>query len=251
MFIFWGKKIVYRKLGYVADFCPICRSIQPFELKRVGSAAHVYYISVGEGALVGHERTCLECGTGLRADPDGYTSVAGKAGPLPVLLAETFPNLEHLLSERMLLEQKVRNDPAALTVDERRALIQQPFALLSAKVERRFESTHIDLHTGLALVAALALMVLGGAVIRARFPIADDLILMLAVLPGLALVTWKGIGTGRRYMKREVIPVLATSLKPLQPTEDELRSVLADLKRLGHKIGRKLKLNDLMAQLAQ
>jgi len=41
MFIVWGKKIVYRKLGFVADFCPICRGPRAFELKRVGSASHL------------------------------------------------------------------------------------------------------------------------------------------------------------------------------------------------------------------
>ena len=30
MFVVWGKKHVYRKLGYVADFCEICRGPKAF-----------------------------------------------------------------------------------------------------------------------------------------------------------------------------------------------------------------------------
>ena len=97
MFIVWGKKIVYRKVGHVADFCPICRKVQPFELKRVGSAGHVYYVSVGEGELVGYERTCKECGTVFRAEPTTYASVSKTLAPLADLVRQTYPNIEHII----------------------------------------------------------------------------------------------------------------------------------------------------------
>ncbi|MOA70717.1 hypothetical protein D3C78_1998120 [compost metagenome] len=55
--------------------------------------------------------------------------------------------------------------------------------------------------------------------------------------------------SGRRFMKRQVIPVLAEYLRPLQPTEQELKSVLSELKQFRHKIGAKLKLADLQDQM--
>jgi len=68
-FIVWGKKRVTRNLGYVADFCPLCREPKPFLLQRIGMAGHVYYISAGEGELVGFHRTCQTCKTAFTADP--------------------------------------------------------------------------------------------------------------------------------------------------------------------------------------
>ena len=78
MFIVWGRKLVYRKLGHVADFCPICRKPRPFALQRIGSAGHVYYVSVSQGELVGFERTCLKCHTVYNAEPTHYAKVVPK-----------------------------------------------------------------------------------------------------------------------------------------------------------------------------
>ena len=63
----------------------------------------------------------------------------------------------------------------------------------------------------------------------------------------LALVIWQAWGSGRRYMRGEVVPPLARALKPLRPSVDEVDAVLAELKQGGHKIGRKLKVDDLIA----
>jgi hypothetical protein len=52
-------------------------------------------------------------------------------------------------------------------------------------------------------------------------------------------------------MVRQVVPVLATAIRPLRPSESELKSVLAELTQLKHKIGTKLKLADLQARLNQ
>ena len=56
VFIVWGKKVVDRKLGHVAGFCPMCREPKTFLPRRVGAAGHVYCLSTGEGGLIGHER---------------------------------------------------------------------------------------------------------------------------------------------------------------------------------------------------
>jgi hypothetical protein len=50
-------------------------------------------------------------------------------------------------------------------------------------------------------------------------------------------------------MRREIIPVVATTIRPLKPAESEVQAVLAELKATGHKIGAKLKASDLMVAL--
>ena len=55
---------------------------------------------------------------------------------------------------------------------------------------------------------------------------------------------------GGRFMRREVLPVLAKCLRPLQPTPGELQAVMAELKTLRHKMATKLTLPELVAQIA-
>jgi len=249
MFIVWGRKLVYRKQGYVADFCPICRVPSAFELKRVGSAGHVYYVSVGEGQLVGYERTCQTCRTPLKAEPSTYASVAHAPAALPALQAQTFPNLTTALSERLALEERVRNAPASLTADERQALIRSPFLILSPKVEKRFKTTQFDGKAALSIVAAIVLMVLGPALVSVVAPNAADVAIPVFIALGLALVIWQMMSGGRRFMKREIVPVLARTLGPLSPTRTEIDATLQELRTAKHQIGRKLRVDDLFAQL--
>jgi len=249
MFVVWGKKFVYRKVGYVADFCPICRTPKPFELKRVGLASHVYYISAGEGELAGHERTCRECGTSFQAEPTVYASISKLPAPLTQLAKQTYPHMNEVLRDRLALEETVQRAPSSLTSEQRYALIRSPFLLLSSKVEKRFASTHVDKEIGLSMVAALGLMFIGPSLVTAVALDSAELAILIFIALGLFLVTWQILGSGRRFMKRHLVSILAKSLRPLQPTERELRTVLAELKQLRHKIATKMKLADLQAHL--
>lgn len=250
MFIVWGKKLVHRKQGYVADFCPFCREFRAFELKRLGSASHVYYLTLGEGDLLGFECTCQECGTVLKTDPGRYATVAKRALPIDELLTQTFPNGEDLLRERMDLERRARQDPRSVSPEDRRALIRSPFILLSPKVERRFASAKLDMGIGLALIGAIALLVSGPSIAQVVAPGADvGNVVLLSTVTGIALIAWQGVESSKRFMRREILPLLASNLKPLRPTESELSSVIAEMKQLGHKIGKKIKQADLEALL--
>lgn len=249
MFIVWGKKHVYRKLGYVADFCPICRKPRAFELKRIGLAGHVYYITAGEGELVGHERTCLKCATILNANPANYASVSKKALTITELIKLTFPDIRDVHSDRLELEEKVQKTPALLTAEERDALIKSPFYILSPLVERRFASTHLDMEIGIAIVVAILLMTMGPAIVGKFAP--DDMsqAVLVCIGIGASLVIWQLITAGRRYVQRQVAPILGITLKPLQPKESELLVVLAELKQLKHKMASKLKVTDIQKYL--
>ncbi|WKB50639.1 hypothetical protein [Eleftheria terrae] len=251
MFIVWGRKLVRRGLGYVADFCPICRVIQPFKLERLGSVGHVYYLSFGQGELVGYERTCQACKTSFNAEPSVYAGAVKTVVPLPELQQRTFPHLATVLRERLELEAKVKRDPTLLSGEERYALIRNTFELLSPKVEKRFAATHIDKEVALAAGGALALTAVGPGVVRSVYPDAAELSLLVFMGLGALLLVWQFALSGRRFMRRDVIPTLAMSLHPLRPSERELTSVLQDLKQLRHKIASKLKLSDLQMQLRQ
>jgi hypothetical protein len=250
VFIVWGRKITRKRFGYVVDFCPICRSLETFELQAVHSSGHVYYITLGGGPLVGYERKCADCGAAYRAESTAYATVAKQRLPFDELKRQTLPTLSPATQGRLDLEERIRSGRAQLAPPQRYNLIREPFLLLSPKVERRFASTHIDAPTGLALIGAVALMFAGGWIDRQFFADSAGTGLLIAAGIGAALIVWQFVESGSRYMRREIVPVLAKALDPLRPTPDEIERVLGELQQTKQKIGRKLKVNQLLESLS-
>jgi hypothetical protein len=246
MFIVWGKKVVHRKIGYVADFCPLCREPKPFLLNRVGVVGHVYYISFGEGQLAGYERVCQSCKTRLKAEPSRYSATPAKFTGMEDLCQQTFPGLREAYAERLGMEEKLRRAPGLLSVDERRSMIGQPFVLLSPVVEARFASTHIDKEVGLSLLGTIVVLCITPGLVGAIAPDAVGPAMLTVGVIGTCMVIWQGATAGRRFIKRKIAPALTKSLHPLNPSEREIQEVLAELKRLRHKIGSKVKPMDIL-----
>ena len=51
-------------------------------------------------------------------------------------------------------------------------------------------------------------------------------------------------------MSREIIPVLARAIAPLQPTRNEIDAVVQELRHAKHTFGRKLRVDELLTRLA-
>lgn len=139
--LIWGRKAVRRHLGYAADFCPVCATARPFALTRVGMAGHVYYITAGDGDLVGYERACMVCTVALKADPAQYAEIVPQVTAIRALVKQTFPNFAEVYRERMAMEQAIKLDPTMLSATDRQALIMQPFTVLSVKVSEHFDKS--------------------------------------------------------------------------------------------------------------
>jgi len=250
MFIVWGRKAVFRRLGYVADFCPMCRDARPFELRRVGVAGHIYYVSLGEGQFVGNQRVCQDCKTAFNANPAHYASVSKALTPLEELARQTFPKLREAYQAVFSLEDRIRNSPTSLSPEERRSAIRNPLLFLSPKVEKRFESTHIDRQTGLAFLATILALFGGIFLVGLVAPSATDSAALTIVSLGALYIVWSALGSGRRYLRSEIVPVLVRTLRPIQPTEAEVRAALEEVRAAGHRIGAKLKAGEVMAAFA-
>lgn len=249
MFIVWGKKTVYRKLGYVADFCPICRQARCFALRRVGMAGHVYYLTAGQGELVGFERICASCAATVQAQPERYLALAKKTASLEELKRVTFPGLDEACAAELRLAQQIRDDPATINGTDRHALIRHPFLLLSPRVEQRFASTHMDKEVVFALIGAVLLLMLGPRATMALLPDEPEAAMLGLVVAAVLLVVWQVAMARLRFLRRQIFPVLATSLQPLKPAQAEIERVMAELAQLGHKIGCKFKAVDLIAYM--
>jgi len=249
MIFIWGKKYTFKNLGYAADFCPICRGPQAFKLRRKSLVPHIYYIPSGTAVFVSNERRCLNCEVDFNGDPSRYATLARKPGSFAELQPQTFPAFETAEKARLELEQTIRSNPAALPAGDRLALIRQPLHLLASKVESHLAQTQIDRDIGFTLIA-IALAVWLGVVIATRFA-PDDVDTVTGTLLALgvvALVVQFAL-TGRRYLRREIAPMLARCLAPLKPTRNELDTAVSELKQKKLKIGQKLDVADLLRRV--
>jgi len=245
--IIWGTKEVRRRLGYVADFCPLCRDLRAFEVTRVGMAGHIYYLSFGEGQLAGYNRTCCTCGTALNAAPDSYKTLGERLLPVAELAAQTFPNLKEAYAARLALEKSLRNPLARNEPGERAALLKEPFILLSPRVEQRFNSTHFDWQTLAAFFGGFLVgMPLIIALVEALLPSIKDEAVLVAIGAVVVATGAQMALAGGRWMRKQLFPILVPALLPLKPTPAELETVLKDMKTLGRKIGSKVRLADLL-----
>jgi hypothetical protein len=249
MFIAWGRKLVRRKLGYVADFCPVCRAQRVFGLLAIRSVRHFNYISLGRGDDVGYERTCDTCRTPYQANVATYASVSKKLASLEEIKTSTYPSLDAATKDRLALEDRVRTGRQRLTPAERFAWIKAPFMFLSARVERRFANVHLDKEVGFSLLGLVVLVMVVPPVARAFLPDSLEMVALVTCGVGFTVVIWQFIAAGPRFMRREILPVLAMSLKPLQPTREELESVVGEIKQGTHKIGRKVSVPQLVERI--
>jgi hypothetical protein len=249
MFIVWGKKYVYRKVGYVADLCQMCRGIRAFQLRRVGLASHVYYLTASEGELVRHERTCQNCKTVLVADPNKYATIGKRIAPVDELQRNTYPTLPAVAADYLALREKMQKTPAFLTSTERQELLYAPFHLMSSKVEQFYANIKIDKTIGLSMLGVVVFfMVVPGIVEKIAPASAPDALLIMIGVSALFIV-WQFITAGQRYLRNQIIPPLAQAIRPLHPTENELRGILDNMRKRQHKLGEKLKLKELLAHL--
>lgn len=199
MFVVWGKKLTYQKIGHVADFCPLCCEVRAFTLERVGLNGHLYYVSVGKGELAGYQRCCAHCRHTFSADPEHYTAFAEQPLELAALISKTYPDIAEVQRARLSLERALRDGPVALPDDVRRHLLMEPFQLLSPKFAEYQKKSGFQFEGG--------------------------------------------------FLRKQIIPVLGSTLSRLRPTEHELGEVLTRLAQLKDPLGKRLKLADLVKEL--
>lgn len=238
----------------MADFCPICREIRPFQLVRVGMASHIYYVSFGEGKLAGHIIRCGTCGVELSVDPTRYATTENdpRIG-LEALIRDTFPGLRELHAERLKVEDRIKRARASLTQDERNRLMMEPFALLNPLVEQRFaNSTEMDKPAGLGCLGTL---LVGGGLffgsLAFRGPTQDRILIAAAILFAVGTIyTFVQMHLGpSRFFRARVLPSLLKSLKPLKPTREEIAGCIDRCNTLGLKIGKVAKPSEVWGRL--
>jgi len=253
MFIVWGKTIKRKKLGFVADYCAVCRDLRTFQVSRVGSASHVYYISFGQGDLVGYERTCGVCSTPVEADTTRYPDMSRTSRPATDLISETFPNYYSVYREVIERDRKLRDTPSLLTPQERQARMREPFMLIAPIAQQKLASTQWDWRVLVAIVSFIPLFSVLAAI--AGLFTADDqepneTYIFVGIALWVAYMIYEVVMSSRRYLLKHAVPPLAASLLPLKPSVAEVSAIVDECKRAKLKLG-KLRAQDLLDRMEQ
>lgn len=247
MFLFFGKKRKLKNVGYVADFCPFCRSIQPFRIANVSMVDHLNGLPIGKGQTVAYSAKCCTCTIPRSVDVSMFTDFSEY---LPVnietLIKETYPDIRAVYAERLALENRLEKKQS-LSSSERQFLLNEPIDVLASDIEVRYSgSTSSDKMANIgclitmlvpAIIILLAICVIPNGLVREN-------IVMIAFIFALLgfLVTVVLMGTANaRYLKTVIYPKLGRTYAPLKPTLEELETVLKRYRILGLMIGKKLK----------
>jgi hypothetical protein len=133
----WGSKQREKSLGYVADYCRVCRKITPQEAMERRKGAHIWFIPVESGKLLGTSQICRSCGTEWGCHPGqfrGFKRFRGKS--IDALIGATFPKAREVYRDRLAVDAKIAAGGAEIDAATRRKLLAEAFGL----VEQRLQS---------------------------------------------------------------------------------------------------------------
>jgi hypothetical protein len=260
--IIYGHKIVRTPAGLVADFCPLCRAIKPYEVLCIEKVPHLYHIITLKGEVAGFELRCMQCAF-VKSAPEGLFQNLADAydGDLEQLVEQTFPTIRGSYAERLVLEDQLRHGQTRLAPEVRQSLLEEPFALLAGRVEWRFgagvDVSKLDRRDWIALrVSMLVAFGLLGVSVMFQLWRPDDFILgALSVVGCAALLAVAAAVVGstseRRFLRERVRRPLVRALKPLRPTLAEVSAILEKCRGQKLKIAQKLSADDVIDDLAQ
>ena len=232
----------YRAVGRVADYCPVCRDVQPHRLLRPGPAR-----MDREREHAPEGITCCEsCGSALSRDPYTYTRAETDARlGLEELSRRTSPLLASQYRARLALEMRAGAGQAHC--DERTALIREAFEFAQIMAELARWWTRGEAARGrAALIAAGASVAWSFLMLGLYWALATWLARHLGFYgaPAMAAV-WAG-GAGVMWCSALLLPRVAprsaladtkrrleAMLRPIEPFPEEVAQVLDDLSSLG------------------
>lgn len=250
MFIIWGKKIVLKKLGYVTDFCPICRCVQPFEINNILIKEHLYYISMGSGQNVGSSLICRCCSVQLSARRERYPAISQKMIPFDELLSKTRPDWDEADEKRFLIEKQLKEAPRLITPRQRAELILEPFLILAPKVENDLGATRLDRKAIILFLIAFISTPFFFMIYDSLWPEDSGLTGFVVFFLAIFILVICQIDLVRyRYFLKHVYPVIAKSLLPLRPEEKEIQSAIDLLATQHLKVGTFASVSEILKML--
>lgn len=253
MYIPFGRINDHRLLGRAADFCPFCRGFQPFRILQVESIRRFYAIPLGGRIAVGRSKVCETCGLLSPAPADRYQALSNDPeADLETLIAETNPDIRRNWASRLLLEERIAT--RKLTSGERATLLREPFEMAGEVLDRRNVEGKLDLPSNLGCLGSFLLPVVCMVTLPLVWKASSDAIELVTIaVVGCCLVfTFLAIVTdARRHARRAVVPRLVESLRPLDPSAEEIDQILESLRQANSPLAEVVKARDLTNALLE
>lgn len=253
MIIVWGKKKEVKYLGFVADYCVICRQIQPFYVKELGMVSHVYWIAHGDAEVVGHIGTCADCRVPMGVNPQTYKEFSPDCDSgIERLIADTYPAIREALHERFEVYEKAKRYVSTSSENTRMSVILEPFQLLAPLVEEKFGrnmalSPAATVSGILTVFAPIFLLSFWSATERYIGLILSGTSIVLGIIITRHLqVQWR-----EGFFRRSILPKLGHSLRELNPRIQEVECALEICDTQGLKIGTKLKAEEVLLAIQE
>ena len=238
-----GTQSSRKRIGYVADFCPVCLGIQPFHFLAVGRADHVFFVPLGHQQTDFHLRKCQACGVELPATPEHYQStVRTISADLGELVKLTNPRIQEqnvqAITQADWLLNTIPETAPVLFAD--RTL--QVLTAFNPMVERRYaRRSDFDAYSSMGCLGTILLVVVFG-----MFFNADFLFGLKMLVAGFFVTVFLVTGGARRFIRREVVPGLVIGFTALKADQSVIQQALDRAASLGLKIGKKVQLADLV-----
>jgi hypothetical protein len=233
MYIPFGRTTRHRTLGRAADFCPFCRGFRPFRVLQVDSVRHFYMLPLGGRLGVGQSKVCESCGLLSPAPVGGYHSLSTDPdADLETLIVETNPQIHRNWASRLILEERIA--ARKLTPGERAGLLREPFEMAAEVLACRNDEGRLDLPSSLGCLGTALMPVACLTILPLTWKATGDAIETVAVVAGGCCLAFAGLAIltdARRHARRAVLPRLIGSLRPLDPSAEEVERILESFRQ--------------------
>lgn len=229
-----GRRTVRHKRGYVPMICTVCHGLRAAMLVESRSHMHINLIPVSRSHHDGTQLICQDCGVPEFHPPVAFPQkpIKGRKPPeITALVHGSWPEFYEdagVVARLRLHEDLIHG--RRLNDEQRRTLLLETLATLSGwsaafKAEGSFDNTTLLSLLG-GLVGAGVLAVLTLPHIPESLPYYTAVItaavigfLVLAFLPLFLALRNADI----RWVRKKFLPIVARALRPLLPSEREVR----------------------------
>lgn len=229
MFIVYGKKVVARKRGFLAEFCPSCQQVRRFRLLRNAVVDHLYWAPINDGQTLGHSIRCDTCSREFAVEATNYPEVCRKKNtPLPELTLITNP----LLADR---------NGVLASQESRMRTIREPFLRFNESLLDRFlRGTMFDWLSTLSLLAIPASFFITGWLGRQIDTLGRHGFLtgFAGFVASVVLVCFVASGEPKRFFRKKILPQLVAELRSFHVDDMELRELFRRFKARNYAIAK-------------
>jgi hypothetical protein len=209
------------RIGFVADYCPVCRTLRAFALYRLAIPE--------QDRLDGYVRHCRTCDATFDAVPDTYSGLSPTLKDAESLQPATFRNYYEEYTVQLTLD---RVPGPQLMGQDRLDRINDPLLAIGIATQPKRTDNKMDAISWSALAVAGVLLVLAWPQMSAA---GDNFAAYPPELVGPAIaavaVAFIRMGiAGRRETLKWATLHLANALAPVRPTDAELEQGLATLR---------------------